>query len=531
MHKMSLHPANTRFSFTLKLGGAAALIALADFLFFEGASGSMIGVFALVWLAVLAAARPELRANRVGTAAIFAAALLALCLLIDPSLLATTLFLTAIGSAALLPRHVYDHAGRWFMRLVVLGIKGPFGLLLDLRRMARLRSHHAVRAETIILNLVVPLVGGAVFLSLFASANPVLDAVLGAIQLPDMAEVIVHLLLWGMVLSLVWPTLRPRALVLASGRAPLVSGLPDPPVVTMLLALATFNAIFALQNALDIVFLWSGAPLPDGVTLAEYAHRGAYTLIATALLAALFVLFALRPGSPAAQHPLVRKLVLAWVAQNMLLVASSVLRLLDYIAAFSLTELRIAALIWMGLVATGLALICWRFMTGRSAAWLINANALAAAIVLSVSSFADFGAIAARWNVDHLEELHRTDLCYLENLDAAALIPLIDLRDMPLPERATSAQLQDQVIYLGAKAHARLVTRQSDWRRWTLRGAWRLARADAMLAGDLRTAQPAPHGRRCGGRIVERQRQFLPPVITTDPPAQVKKPLTQAQIR
>lgn len=524
MNSLSRSLVSSRHSLAIKAGGAAALIALADVVVFEGASGSVLAGFALAWMAVLVIARPAVRANRAGIAALLAAAVLVLSLLTEPGPLAAVLFLTAIGSAALLPRHVYDHAGRWCGRLIVLGIKAPFGPLIDLHRTTRMRSRHALRAEVILLNLVVPLVGGALFLALFASANPVLGGVLGAVELPDMGDAILHMMLWGAVLVVVWPTLRPRALVLARHQAPLELRLPDPPVMTMLLALFTFNAVFALQNALDIIFLWSGAPLPNGVTLAEYAHQGAYTLIATALLAGLFVLVALRPRSPAAQTPLVRALVLGWVAQNLLLVASSVLRLLDYIDAFSLTELRIAALIWMGLVATGLGLICWRFMTGRSAAWLINANTLAAAIVLTGSSFADFGAIAARWNVDHLDDPNRIDLCYLETLDDAALLPLIDLRAVPM-----SPEMQDKVIYLGNRAHADLAAQQSDWRHWTLRGARRLARAEALLAyAKPQIAQPAPYGRYCGGNIVEPP---PPPVIAADPPPPPTPPLTQTPIR
>lgn len=41
----------------------------------------------------------------------------------------------------------------------------------------------------------------------------------------------------------------------------------------------------------------------------------------------------------------------------MLLAASSIRRTLDYIAAYSLAELRIAALAWTALVAIGLVLI------------------------------------------------------------------------------------------------------------------------------------------------------------------------------
>lgn len=526
MNSLSRSLTSSRHSLAIKAGGAAVLIALADVMVFEYARGSVLAGFALAWLAVLVIARPAVRANRAGIAALLAAIVMALSLLTEPGPLAAFMFLIAIGSAALLPRHVYDHAGRWCARLIVLGIKGPFGPLIDLHRTTRMRNRHALRAEVILLNLVVPLVGGALFLALFASANPVLGSVLSAVELPDLGDAIVHLFLWGMVLALVWPTLRPRALVLAARQAPLTLRLPDPPVMTMLLALATFNAVFALQNALDIIFLWSGAPLPDGVTLAEYAHQGAYTLIATALLAGLFVLVALSPGSPAAQTPLVRALLLAWVAQNLLLVASSVLRLLDYIEAFSLTELRIAALIWMGLVACGLGLICWRFMTGRSSAWLINSNMLAAGVVLTLSSFADFGATAARWNVDHLDDPNRIDLCYLERLDDAALIPLINLRAVPM-----SAEMRDRVIYLGNSAHADLMAQQGDWRSWTLRGAWRLARAEVLLAyGKPQVAQPAPYGRRCGGTPAS-----PPPLPSSefydDPPPPLTQPLTRTPNR
>src|SRR3546814_7721505 len=84
--------------------------------------------------------------------------------------------------------------------------------------------------------------------------------------------------------------------------------------------------------------------------------------------------------------PRVRGLVVLWIAQNVLLVASSILRTGDYIAAYGLTELRIEALAWMGLVAIGLVLICWRLIRARSPRWLINANAIAALAVLVAAS-------------------------------------------------------------------------------------------------------------------------------------------------
>src|SRR3546814_20124104 len=85
-----------------------------------------------------------------------------------------------------------------------------------------------------------------------------------------------HGLFWSIVLVTIWPSLRPartvtRAAIAVAGP----SGLPRVPTGTLVLSLATFNAVFALQNALDIAFLWSGAALPGQVPLAAYAHRSA----------------------------------------------------------------------------------------------------------------------------------------------------------------------------------------------------------------------------------------------------------------
>jgi hypothetical protein len=489
-------PPRARFSFAIKLTGAAAVIAIGDALLWGYDGGAVIGLFALAWLGMLVLARPAVWRARGAWLAIAGAALFAGALIHNPGLLAAVLFLTAIGSAALLPRHVFDHAGRWAVRLMTLGLAAPIGGLIDGWKVVGLPGRGGLLGKAVVLNLALPLAGGALFLALFASANPVLGNAFAAVELPDMGTLIGHALLWGVLLLFVWPTLRPRALRLASGGTAVRPRFPDASVSLMLITLTVFNAVFALQNGLDIVFLWSAAPLPEGITLAEYAHQGAYTLIATALLAGLFVLLALRPGSPSARSPMIRVLLLAWVAQNILLVASSILRVIDYIAAYSLTEWRIAALAWMVLVGTGLVLICWRFMTGRSGGWLINANALAAGAVLTISSLVDYGAIAARWNVDHPSDLVTLDMCYLERLNSAALIPLIDLRDAPV-----GAVIRDQAVFLSEIAHRDLVRQQANWQSWTLRGALRLAEADARLAGDARKPLPAPHGRGCGGSI------------------------------
>jgi len=89
-----------------------------------------------------------------------------------------------------------------------------------------------------------------------------------------------------------------------------------------------------------------------------------------------------------------------------------------------------------------LVLICWRSLLRRSARWLINWNALVGAVVLTVSSFVDLGAIAGSWKVRR-QAMAAIDLCYLGQVGEGALLPLIALEqqkiDAVTPDRVRYA--------------------------------------------------------------------------------------------
>jgi hypothetical protein len=178
-----------------------------------------------------------------------------------------------------------------------------------------------------------------------------------------------------------------------------------------------------------VIYLWGNAALPADITYAAYAHRGAYPLIVTALLAAGFVLIAMKPGGPAERSPVIRPLVYLWVAQNVMLVISSILRLDLYVQIYLLTYWRIAAFVWMLLVAAGLVLIVVRIALGRSNAWLMAANLGSLALALYVCCFINFAALVADHNVTHSRDMNGPgivlDLTYLASLGPQA-IPAID---------------------------------------------------------------------------------------------------------
>jgi hypothetical protein len=490
-------------SFIVKAVAAAALVGLADRLFWVGRGvGTTLGFFALAWIVATLALSPRVWRDRRSWIAAVGALLLAVPLLDAPGLLALMLFWISLTIAVLLPRAPgFDHAGRWVLRLILHGVSSVIGPWQDMFRLRRPLGRNLPRQRILPL-LPLPLLGGAVFLALFASANPVIGDAFYSFGMPRLDDAtIFRVLFWMVIATTVWATLRPRRIGLPAiePRTGAPMTLPGVSTGSVLLALWTFNALFALQNGLDIAFLWSGASLPAGVTLADYAHRGAYPLIATALLAGLFVLVALRPGSATAAVPAIRRLVVLWIAQNVFLVASSILRTIDYIEVYSLTGLRIAALIWMALVGLGLVLIVWRMLRGRNAGWLINANVAAALLVLTGCTMVDLGSVAAAWNIRHAREVGgkgaELDLCYLDSLGSAALTSLvaIELRPDLKPDFA------DRVAWVRHRALHETLDRQGGG-SWTWRDSRRLRQVRTMLAGSrLPVPSAGPWGRDCNG--------------------------------
>jgi len=485
-----------RYGFMLKGAITVALVVLFDRLFPEQFTGAGVGLFAAAWLLGLVAARADVRNSRRAWLALAAAGLFALALFDDPGPLAWLMFWCALSVAALLPKAArFDDAARWVIRLAIHAVAGLVRPVTDLDRLWRRRQGSGTMARSVVATLALPLAGSALFLLLFTAANPLIEQALGSIRLPHFWSV----LLWLFVAQGLWPSLRPHPLVMRlAARLPSAEpALPGTSLPSVLIALAFFNVIFAVQNGLDIAFLWSGGSLPAGMTQAEYAHRGAYPLIGTALVAGVLALAMLRPGSASERHPWARRLLALWVAQNLVLVASSALRTVNYIQSSMLTEWRIAALLWMALVALGLVLICWRILRGRSASWLINWNAAAGAAVLAVCAFIDLGAVAASRNV-RAADPQGIDLCYLHRVGDGALNPLISLE-----RRTMDATTRDRVRYVRHVLYTDLAGRQESWTEWTPRGAWRLAEAHAMLGKNPPRPTPVaePGWRNCDGTI------------------------------
>jgi len=505
-------------------GGAARVlccvvaVVLADWLFYREPIGWTVGLYGALLAAAIVARggrTPRSRPSRILMVLIVG---LVIALVEYPGVLPIMLLAVALVSLSLARRWTeLKPVPQWAGRVVAFAVTGWLRVFADARLVHKWLCRGGGRATERSRHLAQWLLAaalGLVFVLLFAVANPII--VRWGRQLGDNLVDLVapgRILLWLLVGLWSWALLRGRVRIfrrptaarldVESTAAPVGTG-PWLTASLVVRCLIVFNAVFLVQNGLDGLYLFGGAELPEGMGYAQYAHRGAYPLIAAALLAGLFVLITFRPGSSVQGHAACRRLVYAWLGQTVFLTFSSVWRLSLYVEAYSLTRWRLAAGIWMILVAVGLVSIVWRIVAGKSNAWLWQVNALTLTLVLCVASFVNFDGTIAQYNVRHCERITghgpELDLAYLEHLGPESLPALqwyvqkteggdtfvgdptgnvtgrvVELR--AVPERPPTESINAEAKAVRARLRAELEQDLAHWRSW----CWRRHRLAAGL--------------------------------------------------
>ncbi|KUO54274.1 MAG: hypothetical protein APF80_06200 [Alphaproteobacteria bacterium BRH_c36] len=470
------------------MGLAAALVALGDLALYDVTPGAAAGLFSAALILSMAVLNPFLLERRAGIVIFMVLLIGCAAFLEEPSFLAlgtgiAGLAAFAVGSQPLAAASVEVWLERAFAYLLQLGFRLPVDIITMPRWAGGQRWSKAVVAAGWV--WLVPLTLSIIFLALFSAANPVLSRWIGLIgdvdlHLPSAAR----LGFWIVLAALIWGALRgsPRpgeesAQTAVSPNHSDVSlvtnairkGLLSP--ATVCRSLLLFNAVFAIQNGLDLSYLWAAQALPEGVTYAAYAHAGTYPLAVSALLAAGFVLLAFPSRLRGRGSRTAAALMYLWMAQSVFLVASAIARMGLYIEAYALTHQRVLGLIVMALIAAGLILVALRIAFSKSNVWLINANALVLIGTLYVASFVDFNRIIAEHNVANCREMGGNgvplDVPYMQSLGPSAL----PAARRYLSSHETLGSPKAWLVRTAAgKLEIELQARQSDWRSWTYRG-------------------------------------------------------------
>jgi hypothetical protein len=359
---------------------------------------------------------------------------------------------------------------------------------------------------------IIPLLFTSIFVAIFAWANPIISdwfsrlgtLIVRAIEaLPELLNA-ARIFFWLIFAAVAWSLMRSRTwrrrrretpppgmrrIIHGDGTEEWIAA-PPPlpgkvvsehnalgiPAAMVIRCLILFNLVFAVEIALDLFVMFSAKYGSDGTAFKSYVRRGAYPLVAAALLAGAFVLVTFRPKSQTEQSPWARRLVYLWIGQTILLTLSAMWRLVRYVDLTELTRLRVASTVWFILVGLGLFYIIWRIVRRRSNGWLVNVNAVTALVLLYPCCFINFDGMIASFNARHCEEVggggSPLDIAYFENLGTPALPALDSVRDQLIGDARKKWARE-----VSEKLHTELDADVNDWRSWT----WRRARSKRQV--------------------------------------------------
>jgi len=459
---------------------AAALLAgLGDFLFFEHHIGITLALYvAAVAFCSFLLATTFHGAHNIGWASV------TLVLSLIPAIetvntLSVLIALTGLAAFVLLlhankPLRLLDLA----VSVSFLAITWPGKLLFDLFRFFRTFKPltHLRIGRKVLTAWIIPLIFSGIFVSLFIAGNPLIDYWLGSIQLPDFPSErsILRAIFWSLLVLMCWPFLVPamrywrhQSPIQLTGRQTIAEEHDIFGKAASYRALVLFNIVFGLQTALDLVYLWGHGALPAGMTFAQYAHNGTYALLAAALLSAVFILVITGEARCHHKNGSIYILLLVWIAQNIFLVVSTIMRMKLYIDAYALTYLRIAALIWMLLVLLGVLYIALRLILERSNGWLIRMNVATLAIVLYATSLANLPYLISAYNVANAirNPSVNIDVYYLLQLGRQAL-PAID---RAIASDKTPPYMRVRLHNIRLYSAKNLHLDDTGWRAWSYR--------------------------------------------------------------
>lgn len=472
---MNQSPTSLRRSTRIAAWFCLILVVIADWLFYGQPVGWTAALFCIALVAAIIARGGRALRSGPGRLLILANLGLIAALIEYPGALTLWMISLGIVTLALFSRRGLAHSvPSWVRCMAAFFLLAWMRVFADARLVQRWRKSRMRRMVIRLKPMAQWFVAAGlsmVFVFFFVLANPVIEGwFVNAFDVVwNITDYITpsRVLLWIFVGMWSWALFRHRVCVrrkVPTTMKPLIvddcempmpmktrdffDRLLSPDLITR--CLVAFNVVFAVQTVLDMVFLFGGATLPDEMSYATYAHRGSYPLIATALLAGLFVLAAFRPGSSTQGSQWCRRLVYLWIGQNVFLTFNAFFRLSLYVDVYSLTRWRVAAAVWIGLVVLGLVWIAARILFSRSNRWLLTVNFFSAAAVLYVCCFLNFDGFIADYNVRHCREVSgdvthaRLDLDYLDGLGPES-IPALRWLEKQTADKGISAVIAPHI--------------------------------------------------------------------------------------
>lgn len=197
-----------------------------------------------------------------------------------------------------------------------------------------------------------------------------------------------------------------------------------------ILLFVCLNVMLVFINLLDVNYLYLGTGLPEGVSHKTFVHNGVGMLILSIVLAISIIMYFFRGGlNFNEKNKSVKFLVYLWIAQNIMMVVSTMIRNNIYVNDYLLTYKRIGVYCWLFMAALGLIVTFVKIWKIKTNWYLFKTNSLIAYIVLVVAAGLDWDKYISDYNISHSKSLSQLDKRYLVSLSETNIPQLLALKD------------------------------------------------------------------------------------------------------
>ena len=164
------------------------------------------------------------------------------------------------------------------------------------------------------------------------------------------------------------------------------------------------NLMIFWLNYLDISHIWFNFQW-DGGYLKEMVHEGTYLLIVAILISIAVSVYYLNSNILFMKdNRLFKTLVIVWLIQNAIMIASVSIRNSYYIEYFALAYKRIFVYFFLAMCLIGLASIIYMIYRRKSIAFLLSLNSISVYLIIILSACFNWDGIIARYNFAHYNQ-------------------------------------------------------------------------------------------------------------------------------
>ncbi len=244
--------------------------------------------------------------------------------------------------------------------------------------------------------------------------------------------------------------------------------------IILILAL---NALLLLINVIDMYWVWFNFEW-EGDYLKQFVHEGTYMLIFSILISIAISMYLFRGNQNFFSNNIwLKRLTIAWLAQNMVLAFSVGIRNFHYIQYYALAHKRIGVVFFLLATIIGLALVMIKIRDKKTFHFVLRTNAVSVYCILVLMSLVNWDVRIAKYNFSHSDRSF-VHLNFMARLSDAALPYLetnwetlneIEQGNTRFPSRVRYMTPEEYLIHLeNRKIDFRADFESRDWRSWNL---------------------------------------------------------------